>query len=455
MRTNTNRAILGWSLVVVITLLPVLRWLTIIDASKITSSRYFLFSFIAKFAALAGTMLYALNFILAVRAGWLERLFGSMNKVYIAHHVTGGIALILLCFHPLFISLRYLADLSATSLQVAADALLPDKMVFNEGLSSFFESAAINFGSIAFVGLVLLLFITFFVKLPYHLWLRIHRFLGVAFLFAGLHVVFVLSDVKNDAILRLYVVTWIGLGIAAFIHRSLLPNILVKEYIYKVASVVQSSANIVTITLTPQGAHIPFKAGQFVFIKFVGSKKVKEEMHPFSLVNAESSDSLQLQIKYLGDYTRSLAALEQGVTAKIEGAFGRFSPQLYKSTEQVWIAGGVGITPFLSAARTAKKDMKKTWLFHAVNERTELINDHEFNAYVGAMSGMFIYKPYVKNEQPDFLNIKYISTVLNGQLTDKTYFLCGPPAMMSAMRQQLKKAGVSNKHIISEEFALQ
>lgn len=449
------RANAGWVLIGIFCAIPVIRWMMINDFSALFENRFLLISTASKIAAIIGTMLYAINFVLALRASWLESLFGGMNKVYIAHHITGGLALIFVSLHPLFIGLRYINDLSASSFQSAADALLPDKVVLGEGIQKFMESAAVNFGTIAYIGLVVLLLVTFFIKLPYGLWLKTHKFLGVSFLIAGLHIIYISSDVKNDLPLRLYLVVWIGLGLAAFVHRTLVPNIFVQRFKYTVTRVANLSSNVVNIVLSPKGKHIPFKAGQFIFVRFTNSKVVSKEMHPFSLVSKEGSDELELQIKYLGDFTSKLGSLEVGTKAQIEGAFGRFSPHRYRTGDQVWIAGGIGITPFLSSARSFREDMQKTWLFHAVNDRSELVSDAEFNAITIYASNKFTYEAYVKSEHTDFLSAAYIASKIEGDLTSKTFFICGPPPMMQSLRVQLKAAGVPNKRIISEEFSIQ
>ena len=52
-------------------------------------------------------------------------------------------------------------------------------------------------------------------------------------------------------------------------------------------------------------------------------------------------------MKALGDYTQSLKNLKPGTIAEIEGAFGKFSYTHYGDSPQIWIAGGIGVTPFL------------------------------------------------------------------------------------------------------------
>jgi len=95
------------------------------------------------------------------------------------------------------------------------------------------------------------------------------------------------------------------------------------------------------------------RAGQFVFARF----HRREGHHPFTIASAPGSLGqtaqgqalLRLVIKPLGDYTRSLhEKLRVGQAVQIEGPYGRFDARGSRARTQVWVAGGVGVTPFLA-----------------------------------------------------------------------------------------------------------
>ncbi len=178
----------GWFLILYFAVLPVVWWLTLNPISGYFSSAYETFSTLGKISGMLGLMLYAINFLLATRLKFLESLFGGLNRVYIAHHVAGGLALIFVLLHPVFLTVRLLNLDDLASFKWAAKFLLPD---FSSPQGSYLGRSynlAVDAGIVAFWGMVVLLVITFFVKLPYKVWLFIHRFLGPAFLLAGLHV---------------------------------------------------------------------------------------------------------------------------------------------------------------------------------------------------------------------------------------------------------------------------
>jgi predicted ferric reductase len=90
------------------------------------------------------------------------------------------------------------------------------------------------------------------------------------------------------------------------------------------------------------------QAGQFAFVTFVK----QEGSHPFTIASASetSLSRVVFQIKALGDYTKALGTkLASGQSVMIEGPYGRFTLDHASSdSPQLWVAGGIGITPFLS-----------------------------------------------------------------------------------------------------------
>ena len=85
----------GWMLIWLFTLMPMIWWFVVdIDPSDFTSV-FGTLSSLGKVTGIAGLVLYAINLLLAARTRWMEGFFGGLNRVYIAHHITGGIALIL------------------------------------------------------------------------------------------------------------------------------------------------------------------------------------------------------------------------------------------------------------------------------------------------------------------------------------------------------------------------
>ncbi len=447
----------GWFLVGFFTTIPIIRWTMISPVfERFSTFNSSLLTF-GRLTGLIGFMLYAINLVLSVRRRWLENLFGGLNRVYIAHHITGALALIFLLFHPIFLAFRYIELSTLATIKDAAKFLLPRWIHFDLSYYEVQDAVAINNGIIAFVGMVVLLIITFFVKLPYRIWVFTHKFLGVAFVFAGLHTIMIASDVYRDPFLKSYIIIWTLVGFGAFLYRSVMGNMFVRRTPYKVMSAGTLPGNVVHVFFEPVSKPIDFKPGQFVFVRFLWADGdgIIQEAHPFSIASApnEPNNQLRLYMKALGDFTTSLKRLKPGTIAEIEGAFGRFLPTRFDNSPQIWIAGGIGITPFLSVARSFDTKRPQIDMFYSVQNSDELIDQEALAQFLPKNYAQFRYHTYVNSEQNGHLNAKYIDEN-SGGLKGKEIFLCGPPPMMKSLKAQLKSMGIPNSKIHSEEFAM-
>src|SRR5690242_11037529 len=98
--------LLGWGLTIAACAVPVVLWLQIHPLGSIHGFPAIMLN-LGRITGIVGLTMYALNLVYSTRLRVLEYLFGGLNRVYIAHHLLGGLAFILLSFHPALLALRY------------------------------------------------------------------------------------------------------------------------------------------------------------------------------------------------------------------------------------------------------------------------------------------------------------------------------------------------------------
>ena len=180
----------------------------------------------------------------------------------------------------------------------------------------------------------------------YERWRALHRTTGI-FVAAGfVHGVLDGTFFDDAPLLRWSYVAVGGIGLAFYVYRELLARFFLSLHDYEVDAVREIDDGLVEVVLRPIGRRVQFVAGQFAMVYL--EAKDGWHRHPFTISSAPQEDVLRVTVGALGDYTSRLQDLiEPGMPAVIGGPHGRFNHR--KGTDrQVWIAGGVGVAPFLS-----------------------------------------------------------------------------------------------------------
>ncbi|MFA6273540.1 MAG: ferric reductase-like transmembrane domain-containing protein [Candidatus Paceibacterota bacterium] len=422
----------GAFVIFILLFLPIVFWVSRIPLIDRFDSFNPIITSIGQILGLVGMAMFVITIILSSRLKFLEDYFGGLNKIYFWHHFLGGFSLVFLLFHPMVLVLKFIT----TSLRSAALFFIPGTDLF------------ITFGIIALLTLILLLIFTLFINFPYKTWKITHKFMGVVFFFAILHTFFIPSDVSLYLPMKIYMGFLVSLGILAYLYRTIFGSILVKKFFYTVDQINQLNDKVVEIVMSAKSERINFLPGQFIFISFRG-EGISRESHPFSISSGVQEDKLKVIVKNLGDYTAKLGNLKTGIEAKIEGPFGKFSYLHSSSRDQVWIAGGVGITPFISMAKSFVNNNYKVDLYYCTQTEDEMIFSKEFSE-ISIKNSNFRLVPFCA----DIKGRISVQAIVNfsGNLLQKDFFLCGPPLMMKNIRSQLIGMDVSRKNIHSEEF---
>ena len=289
-------------------------------------------------AILSGAIAYALmamNLFLAIRRPVLERMLGPLDRVYNAHRLIGTGILGVLGLHLV---------------------LIPIASVVDRGKSIVANfSVALPLGALGTLLLVASIGLALNTKVPYHKWQRVHLATGGAFLLLTAHMVAgstLWFSVAGPVGIFLVFFALLGIG-------SLGVRVAGKAregVAYVIVETLQRARGL-EVVMRPEGSNgIPLhRPGQFVFL--TATVDGANETHPFTLTSPQGEERVSVLIRSSGDWTsRAQAGIKEGDRVRLDGPFGAFTPTVgVRAPEhQVWVAGGAGITPFLSVLRTAK-----------------------------------------------------------------------------------------------------
>ncbi len=374
------------------------------------------------FAGAASIVLMAWSFVLALRVRLIEPLFGGLDRVYKSHRWAGVLSAVLMFLHP-----RINPEIEGGILGASkntADAA--------EGLAETGELMIYGL-----IGLSLLRMI------PYRWWRWTHKLFGIPFGFASWHFYTAEKPYANGSGWGWYFSTIMVAGLVAWVARVFVRDNVGRGARYRVVSH-ELSGDLLTIELAPEKTGMDFSAGQFAFLRF--DLPGLGEPHPFSIASSPSSKNLQFTIRCLGDWTKALSTAElMNARVQVEGPYGAFKPSGKLPQRNVWIAGGVGIAPFLSAlggteatpdvlfaTRTADTDPLVARLRQA--EQEGQINLHLFESSAG------------NRMSPDALEQLFGPDGLIGAHVA----LCGPDALVRSMANAARRLGASEVH--TEDF---
>jgi ferredoxin-NADP reductase len=209
-----------------------------------------------------------------------------------------------------------------------------------------------------------------------------------------------------------------------------------------------------------------FKAGQYIDLTLSGSQPQLGPpdgmTHTFSIASSPCDEELVVTTRMRNTaFKKAISSLQIGSRARIEGPMGSFS--LHKNTARpaVFLAGGIGIAPFLSMLSYATKEKLRhpIVLFYA--------NRHlEDAAFIDTLWKL-------ERANPRFRFVPTLTRAANnngwkgktghissemlvthvGVLRGPIYYIAGPPTMVAAARRTLSEVGVDEDDVRTEEFA--
>jgi predicted ferric reductase len=237
-------------------------------------------------------------------------------------------------------------------------------------------------------------------------------------------------------------------GVAVYVYKVILYKFIGPRLEYAISQINLRGA-ITEIILKPISTTINYEPGQFAFVVF-NNPVVGLEEHPFSLSSSPSNELVRLSIKKSGDFTSTLPSLKKGDQVLIYGPYGQFGRRVFATNKQVlMIAGGIGITPFLSIVNYIKdKNLKINYKLMYTYKND---SDSAYKEELVALCGDRLVTHHSDKMGHLTADIVRKNT---GELTNKLILLCGPRRMMIDLTNQFLRLGVKRQNIIFEDFDL-
>jgi ferredoxin-NADP reductase len=211
-------------------------------------------------------------------------------------------------------------------------------------------------------------------------------------------------------------------------------------------------------------AGFSFKPGQAIdlILPDAATPGAESMRHAFSIVSAPHEDEIVVTTRMRESaFKNAMARLPIGGSAEIEGPFGSLTLHKKLDRAAVFIAGGIGITPFMSMLRHATHDaVQQQLVLLYSNRRPEdsaflaelqrLEGDNRTFRLVATMTGLAESRMPWSGESGK-IDEAFVKRIAQ-ELANPVYYVAGPPEMVGAVRDTLERAGVDADDIRSEDF---
>lgn len=200
-----------------------------------------------------------------------------------------------------------------------------------------------------------------------------------------------------------------------------------------------------------------YKAGQFFFLTIRNNGKELQKHFSFSSSPTEGG-YIEFTKKLTGhEFSNALDGLREGDWARLKGPFGDF---IYQGEYEKlgMLVGGIGITALRSICRLCTDRYPTTRITLLYGNRTDediafkddFVQMEKQNAKLKVIYTLstpsegwcgysgYIDRKMVEKEIPDYL--------------DRTFYSCGPPSLVEAMKKILEELNIQKSQIITENF---
>lgn len=373
----------------------------------------------------AGCGLLLSSLLLMVREVRLTLWLGGVERMTLWHHRTGMAAYLCLLLHPL---------------ALAADGWQESPALAWQVLSPFPASGPLWAGWGALLCLMLGLAATFSRRLDYGVWRKLHGLLGAGVIAGFVHVLLlgITLGAALAALAAVLLLVWRLLRVDA--------GWAAKPYVVKAVRAIAPST--IEVSMAPLAAAMTARAGQFVLVAFFQGPRYRGcgEYHPFTVSAMGPGSDFSVGIKALGTCTQRMQELEPGVPVRVQGPFGEFLSDR-PAVPQLWVAGGIGIAPFLATLR-GESLSQPTRLLYLFRSEAEAAFLDELRTIAARHARLMLDARATGDAIPDLDELLPADDTLRGH----ECYLCGPPGLIEGVTRVLRARGVSAQHIHHERF---
>ena len=234
-----------------------------------------------------------------------------------------------------------------------------------------------------------------------------------------------------------------------------LNNMLAKKYKSTVVSIHHPFAGIYTVEFASDRGKYKYLPGQFLHIAldqdYDGSSQWPDS-RCFSMQSNPNEETIKITYAVKGEFTRQMEQqLKVGSEVWLKLPYGDLFTQPHNKTNTVFIAGGTGITPFLSLfTHESFNEYTNPHIYLGFRSKEYNIYETELNSVrLRAIREKFVTISLFYQDKDGIIDIARIYAE-NG--TANNYFISGPPIMIKSFKNALVEKGVPLSNVLTDDW---
>jgi ferredoxin-NADP reductase len=221
---------------------------------------------------------------------------------------------------------------------------------------------------------------------------------------------------------------------------------IIKKYQSRVVSIQSDIADVYTLELESLGRPFKYNTGQFLHLAMDDYDPSTQwpESRCFSIASSPGSQNIKITYSVKGYYTSKMKEqLEVGSEIWVKLPYGELFSQNHNKHNTVFIAGGTGVTPYLSLfGHESFGDYSNPRIYLG-------FRSDEYNIYAEELSDLGNFVKYFYQDRDGVIDINQICAE-NGSLC--TYFISGPPEMINIFKNTLINNDVPVDQILTDDW---
>jgi NAD(P)H-flavin reductase len=224
---------------------------------------------------------------------------------------------------------------------------------------------------------------------------------------------------------------------------------IIKKYPARVLDIFNQIPGVYTLVLESLSKPFKYDPGQFLHLALDEYDPAGQwpDSRCFSMQSAPGEEFVKITFAVKGHFTfRMQAELKPGKLITLKLPYGELFTLPHNKINTVFIAGGTGITPFLSLFNHKSfNDYVNPHIYLGFRSSEYNIYEEELNHLCNSSA---VLKCFYENTN----GVIDFKSILEDNGNDSDYFISGPPVMIKIIKEYLIKNKVSAKQIKTDDW---